>query len=108
VRLEKKINFQLWVAGDIEHRLEPQKLISIIEKSASLYHNENLDVEIEYQSDTIGKYGVEFEDGLFQLTTTHTNCLAQDHCGIPPEKMKMNLKDMTKETSCCTPGGGCC
>lgn len=108
VRKEKKINFQLWVAGDLDHHLEPSKLVSIIQQSEALFEGEDPEIEIEYQQSTIGKFEVDFVNSQFHLVATHTNCLAQDHCGIPPEKMKVNLGELKKETSCCTPGGGCC
>lgn len=109
VRTEKNISFQLWTANDYDHRLEPQKVLSIIKIADSILGNEDLEVEIEYQSDTIGKYGVDFVDGGFVLTSKFTNCLAQDRCGIPEEKPKIRLSNVQlKETSCCTPGSGCC
>ena len=38
------------------------------------------------------------------LTSTQTNCLAQDKCGIPAEKLKVNMADLSKEKqACCTP-----
>jgi hypothetical protein len=68
-----------------------------------------LDVEVEYQSETIGKYHLEFNDGKFKLIATQTNCLAQDKCGIPPSKLKVELKTLgTNTAGTCTPGGGCC
>lgn len=105
VREEKVINFQVWVANDTDHRLEPNKLLRIIELTQKLFGNEDLEIEVEYQSDTIGKYGLDFQDENFFLTAKQTDCLAKDNCGIPQE-----LKFTELETShgCCTPGGGCC
>ena len=110
VRIENVINFQLWEANDFDHRLAPQKLLSIIELSEKVLAIEDNEVEVEYQSDTIGKYGLHFNGTNFELTTKTTNCLASDKCGIPPEKIKKNLVDLTTETisNTCTPGGGCC
>lgn len=109
VRNEKVVSFQLWNANDTDHRLKPQKLLSIIALSEKVLAIEDLEVEVEYQSDTIGKYGVEFNGENFVLTTKQTNCLAQDHCGIPAEKLNLNMADLqTEKTSCCTPGSGCC
>jgi hypothetical protein len=42
------------------------------------------------------------------LVATQTNCLAQDKCGIPAEKLKVNLTELTTKATTCTPGGGCC
>lgn len=109
VRNEKVVNFQLWEANDVDHRLAPQKLKDIISLSEKVLGVEDAEIEVEYQGDTIGKYGVEFNGKDFQLTSTTTNCLAQDKCGIPADKLKVSLSDLqNKSQSCCTPGGGCC
>jgi hypothetical protein len=62
---------------------------------------EDLEVEVEYQSDTVGKYGLAFDGTRFQLTPTKTDCLAKEKCGIPEE---------TEDTSnaSCNPSSGCC
>jgi hypothetical protein len=109
VRNEKVVNFQLWEANDLDHRLAPQKLNEIIALSEKILGIEDAEIEVEYQSETIGKYGVAFNGKDFILTTTQTNCLAQDKCGIPPEKLKVSLSDLQNTNqSCCTPGGKCC
>jgi len=65
----------------------------------------NLEVEVEYQSDTIGRYGLSIESNRFALTPTYTDCLAKDKCGIPeaPETIPM-----TEPSSSCDPSDGCC
>lgn len=109
VRDEKVANFQLWNANDTDHRLEPQKLLKIIELSERVLGMEDLEVEVEYQADTIGKYGLEFDGKNFILTTKFTDCLASDSCGIPAEKRKVKLSEIAvSESACCTPRGGCC
>ncbi len=108
VRNEKVVNFQLWEANDFDHRLAPKKLNDIIALSEKVLGLEDAEIEVEYQSDTIGKYGVGFNGKDFTLTSTQTNCLAQDKCGIPTEKVKVNLVDLSNNQSCCTPGGKCC
>ena len=108
VRQEKAISFQVWVARDTEHRLHPDKLSTIISLAENLFENEDLEIEIEYQSETIGKYGLDFEGGHFVLTPKQTNCLAKDNCGIPQEKQKLQLAGLETKTERCTPGGGCC
>lgn len=105
VRTEKVISFQLWVAGDTDHRLAPQKLLGIIALSQKLFGNEDLDIEVEYQSDTIGKYGLDFQGENFLLTAKQTDCLAKDNCGIPQE---LKFAPLQTSQGCCTPGGGCC
>jgi hypothetical protein len=108
VRIEKVVNFQLWEANDFEHRLAPQKLLNIIQLSEKVLNIGDYEVEVEYQTETIGKFNIDFNGTNFLLVNKQTNCLAQDKCGIPPEKLKVSLKDINKTESCCTPGGGCC
>ena len=109
VRNEKVVNFQLWEANDFDHRVAPQKLKDIILLSEKVLGIEDAEIEVEYQSNTIGKYGLDFDGKNFILTTKHTNCLASDSCGVPAAKVKMNLAELqTEKSSCCTPGGGCC
>lgn len=111
-RIEQVINFQLWEANDFDHRLAPQKLANIIDLSERVLRLPDAEVEVEYQLDTIGKYGLYYNttNGNFELTAKLTNCLAQDKCGIPPEKLKVNLINLTSKESntSCNPGGGCC
>lgn len=109
VRAEKTISFQLWTANDTEHRLEPQKLKKIIAIAQPLFGDEDLDIEIEYQSETISRYGLDFDGKNFLLSAKQTDCLAKVHCGTPPEKPKVESIDLQiSKTSYCTPGGGCC
>ncbi|MES2779628.1 MAG: DUF6428 family protein [Bacteroidota bacterium] len=109
VRAEKVVNFQLWEANDFDHRLAPQKLLNIIQLSEKVLGIEDIEVEVEYQSDTIGKYGLYFNGTDFELTTKMTNCLASAKCGIPPEKQRVSLADLTVvNNTTCAPGGNCC
>ena len=108
VRDEKVANFQLWNANDTDHRLRPQKLLNIIALSEKVLGIEDLEVEVEYQADTIGKYGIRFNGQDFVLTNKQTDCLASDSCGIPAEKRKIKLVELTPEANSCIPGGGCC
>lgn len=111
VRQENVVNFQLWEANDFDHRLKPQKLSDIIALSERVLGLEDLEVEVEYQSNTIGKYGLEFRNGNFVLETKTTNCLATDKCGIPPEKLKVSLSSLTpvgQSDQGCGPNSKCC
>ncbi len=109
VREEKFVNFQLWEASDFEHRLAPEKLLKIISLSEKATGVSDYEIEVEYQTATIGRYGLEFNGNNFVLTSKQTNCLASDKCGIPSEKLKVNLSQLqTEKASCCTPGCGCC
>ena len=109
IRNENRVNFQLWNANDTDHRLKPGKLLKIIQLSEEKLGIEDAEIEVEYQSDTIGKYDLEFNGKHFILAAKNTACLASDSCGIPAEKHKLNLSELqTNESACCTPGGGCC
>ncbi|MCA0429162.1 MAG: DUF6428 family protein [Bacteroidetes bacterium] len=103
IRNEKSVNFQLWNADDFEHRLKPTKLLNIIELSEKQLGIEDAEIEVEYQSDTIGKYALAFDGTNFILQSKTTNCLAQDKCGIPQEKQKIKLSELTNtQSACCT------
>lgn len=103
IRTENAITMQLWESIDVWHRLSPEKLAKIIDLSKEKLSIGDFEVEIEYQSDTIGRYSLDFEDGVFRMKPKNTTCLASDQCGIPSvEQVKEKVK------SCCTPGGGCC
>ena len=107
-RIEKVANFQLWNANDYEHRLKPQKLLNIIALSENKLGIGDLEIEVGYQSETIGKYGLHFNGKDFQLVPKHTACLASDACGVaaPPTIEIVALQSANENT--CTPGGGCC
>jgi hypothetical protein len=109
VRHEKLVSFQLWEAGDFDHRLAPQKLNDIISLSEKVLGIEDAEIEVEYQADTIGKYGLEFNGYNFILSAKTTACLATDSCGVKPEKKKVQLVELGNAVKgSCTPGGGCC
>ena len=107
VRNEEVVNFQLWNANDYDHRLHPEKLINIIELSEKILGIDDLEIEVEYQGQTIEKFGLDFDSANFRLTSKKTDCLAKDNCGIPAEKPKVKLSDINNEP-CCTPDGNCC
>ena len=108
VRNEEVVNFQLWNADDYDHRLHPEKLLNIIELSEKVLGIGNLEIEVEYQADTIGKFGLDFDGTNFLLTNKQTDCLAKDNCGIPEEKPKLQFRDLDASEPCCTPDGNCC
>lgn len=126
VRKERRVNFQLWVAHDKDHRLKPQKLLNIINLSErTLGDLDDLEVEVEYQAETIGRYQLEFDGKAFRLMAKRTDCLAKDQCGIPADQMpskdmgsnadprvaskpKVSLAALSSDAGCCQPGGGCC
>src|SRR5690554_3949548 len=80
VRIEEVANFQLFNADDYDHRLHPEKLLKIIDLSEKILGLEDLEIEVEYQADTIGKYGLDYDGSNFVLTSKQTDCLAKDKC----------------------------
>lgn len=107
IRHEQTASLQLWFAGDENHSLAPLKLLSIIRLSEEKLGMGDLEVEVEYQGTTIGKYGLEFNGRNFVLKNTTTACLAEDACGITPVKKKVALADLQNNNGC-NPGSGCC
>lgn len=107
VRNEEVVNFQLWNANDYDHRLHPEKLLHIIELSEEVLKITDQEIEVEYQGDTIGKFGLDFDGQYFLLTRKQTDCLAKDKCGIPVEAPKVKSSILNDEP-CCSPGGNCC
>jgi len=113
IRSEKVVNFQLWNANDFEHRLKPTKLLNIIKLSEEKLGIEDAEIEVEYQTETIGKYDLDFNGENFVLKNKQTACLAEDACGIPVDlpaehvgKQKVKLSELN--SACCTPNSGCC
>lgn len=107
VRNEEVVNFQLWDANDYDHRLHPEKLLHIIELSEKILELENAEIEVEYQGETIQKFGLDFNGTNFLLTTKQTDCLAKDTCGIPVENTEVKVSTIDEEP-CCSPEGNCC
>ena len=108
IRSEQVINFQLWDADDFEHRLKPNKLLNIITLSEEKLGIKDFEIEVEYQSETIGKYDLDFNGKTFVLRNKTTACLAQDACGILSQKQKVKIVEMKTNESRCTPNSGCC
>ena len=106
IRKENVINFQLWNANDLEHRLKPTKLLNIINLSEDKLGMEDAEIEVEYQRESIGKYDLDFNGKHFILKNKQTACLASDACGIPSGKRKVKLSELKR--ACCTPNSGCC
>lgn len=108
IREESVVNFQLWTADDFDHRLSTEKLKAIIELSEKkLGLDEDFEVEVEYQMDTIGRFGLEFNGESFLLEVIQTDCLAKDKCGIIPPVLPV-IKVGSVSQSNCAPGSGCC
>ncbi len=107
IRHQEVANFQLWEENDYNHRLHPEKLVHIIELSQELLGIGDLEIEVEYQGATIGKYGLDHDGSQFLLTTKMTDCLARENCGVPESK-SLDLSNMVASSSSCSPGSGCC
>ncbi|MGB2128623.1 MAG: DUF6428 family protein [Flavicella sp.] len=105
-RKEEVINFQLWESVDYEHRLSPEKLTKIIDLAQKVIGFDDLEIEVEYQGNTIEKFGIDFQNGFFLLKKTQTACLAEDACGIDVPKKESDVTFQTNNT--CTPDSGCC
>ncbi len=107
IRSEKSLLLQLWVSIDFHHRLSSEKFLKILEIYERNFGEDDLEIEVEYQGETINKHGLEFEEGKFYLTQTNTTCLAKESCGIPKVKLPLNkIKEL--KSDCCNPAMGCC
>ena len=87
VRSTTSCVLQVWVANDIDHRLETTKLASIMRIAGPLLQSGDLPVEVEYEEDVISQYpigGLEVTPSglLFYLGTKHTACLAPEKCKV--------------------------
>lgn len=110
IRKENVVNFQLWNADDFEHRLKPKKLLNIIRLSEQKLGIEDSEIEVEYQSGTIGKYDLAFNGTSFMLKNKTTACLALDACGIPADALKKEYASLPvgQAASGCAPETGSC
>jgi len=108
IRYDEVVNLQLWNANDYDHRLHPEKLLKIIELSEkTLRIDDSLIVEVEYQGQSIEKYGLDFDGKNFLLTGKRTGCLAGNNCANPLDDQKVKLSDLNNE-SFGTPKENCC
>src|SRR5690606_32384904 len=105
-RREEVVNFQLWNADDFEHRLKPGKLLHIITLSEEKLGIKDAEIEVEYQSETIGKYDLDFNGKHFVLKNKQRAGLASAACGVPTEMLKIELLESNNNS--CVPGSGCC
>jgi hypothetical protein len=87
VRSTQACVLQVWVATDVDHRLDTTKLASIIHIARPLLESDDLPVEVEYEEGVISQYpigGMEITPSglLFYLGTKHTACLAPEKCKV--------------------------
>lgn len=103
------ISMQLYLATDYDHRLSPSKFISIIEKSEAMLALQNLSIEVEFQGQTIERYKLAFDSGVFILEPLTTDCLDKDKCGIPQAKPRIRVSTRPElQNNGCAPGSSCC
>lgn len=107
MRSEERISLQLWTSIDFHHRLAGAKFRDILNLSKEKLQLPDAEIEVEYQGQTIEKYGLSFKQGMFQLEGQETDCLAKDNCGVPTTKVKRTLSSLSAANSC-SPGGNCC
>ncbi len=107
MRNERSATFQLWVAGDTDHRLTLQKFLGIIAIADGLYSIQDIEVQVEYQQETIGVFDLNYNGEKFVLQSKQTACLAEDACGIPEQKREVTISELNAKGSC-QPGSKCC
>jgi Family of unknown function (DUF6428) len=78
---------QLWVAGDLAHRLNSSKLARILDAGKSLLPSDGLPVEVEYEKNGVCQLHLSAAEitpaGLMlYLGNKRTECLAPDRCGV--------------------------
>ena len=106
IRNERKVSFQLWEADDYDHQLHPEKLMQIISIAEEKLNLQDVEIEVEYQGQSINKYHLDFDGEKFLLLNTKTDCLAKDNCGVPASKPKVKLANVSEQQ--CSPNSGYC
>ncbi len=86
-RTDEYCALQLWVASDVDHQLKASKVVSILDHTQSVIPCRDLDVQVEYQRDSLSVYRVASADRLLgklvvRLESKATACLAPDQCGV--------------------------
>ena len=89
---------QVWLAEDLDHRLDTTKLRRIVELALPILASDTLDVEFEVQEKSISLFSLQttrFIDGKLQmqLGNKHTACLAPQLCVSSP--------NCCESTGCC-------
>ena len=100
VRSTSACVLQVWVANDLDHRLNSSRLGHILNLGAPILKTTDLPVEIEYEHGMISQYPLNAVDVtapgiVFRLGSKHTACLAPDLCGV------------VEDRGCCS-SSGCC
>ena len=110
-RTESTARLQTWFADDTAHRLDAGKLLKILNSGANLFGSDDLTVEVEHEAPFISYFpidGIEAEgDALnIHLGTKHTECLAEDKCGVSPNSgakpISFKAIPVLQKKSCCS------
>ena len=56
LRQENKLNLQLWVASDTDHRLKPNSVLNILQLAEKQLGYSNLELEVEYQQSPSSRF----------------------------------------------------
>lgn len=107
-RTDTACRLQTWFQDDTDHRLTAGKLLTILEKSASFFDSDDLEVDVEYEAPFIAQFPIEKAepDGetlMIRLGVKHTACLAEDKC-LPPSLTKSYVFSSLptfKQKTCC-------
>lgn len=110
-RTSECCTLQTLVADDVDHRLNSDLLLGVLEKTDVLGLEGWFDVEAEVQGDTIGIYSVASavaDNGklVFELASKSTACLAPDKCGIEVVSINEAPPAPSADAGCCGSGGG--
>lgn len=87
VRTETACVLQIWVADDVEHRLNTTKLAGIVQTAIAVLKLDDMPIEAEYGTETIARYSVcsaevASSTVILTLEAKHAGCLAPDRCGL--------------------------
>ncbi len=96
-RASAHCQLQLWIADDLDHRLDAKKLLAILSKAQPFLGSEDLTIEVEHEVKWISQFPVdsvrnEKHELILQLGVRHTACLAPDKCLPKPSVLSMNFK----------------
>jgi hypothetical protein len=76
---------QTWVGDDVDHRITGGKLLKALAHDATVLGNEDLPVELEYETCNVVQLVVasaerQGDQLVLQLGSKHTDCLAKELC----------------------------
>ena len=91
---------QVWVADDLDHRLDATRLERIMQLAAPILQSADLPVEFEYEDRVISQYplaAIEITPSglLLEVGGKHTACLAPELCGV------LDVRSGCSGSKCC-------